>query len=112
MPHLKGLKLAHPVSSGNFEINLLVGADFYWDIVQDKIIRGDGGPTAVVARLQLWLGYLLCGPLKSKCVRNDVASILHLTASTNEEFHLQKFWSLESMSISPPGRPPPPKKNF
>ena len=29
MPHLKGLKLAHPVSSGNFEIHSLVGADFY-----------------------------------------------------------------------------------
>ena len=74
--------------------------------MQDKIIRGDGGPTAVQSRL----GYLLSGPLKSKCVRNDVASILHLTASTNEEFHLQKFWSLESMGISP--QVDPPEKEF
>ena len=106
MPHLKGLKLAHPVSSGNFEINLLVGADFYWDVVQDKIIRGDGGPTAVQSRL----GYLLSGPLKSKRVQNDVTSILHLAASTNEEFHLQKFWSLETMGISP--RLTPPRKGI
>ena len=97
MPHLKGLKLAHPVSSCNFEINLLVGADFYWDIVQDKIIRGDGGPTAVQSRL----GYLLSSSLNSKRVQNDVTSILHLAASTNEKFHLQKFWSFESMGISP-----------
>ena len=106
VPHLKGLKLAHPVSSGNFEINLLVGADFYWDIVQDKIIRGDGGPTAVQSRL----GYLLSGPLKSKRVQNDVTSILHLAASTNEEFHLQRFWSLESMGIFP--QIDPPEKEF
>ena len=108
MPHLKGLKLAHPVSGGNFEINLLVGADYYWDIVQNKIIRGDGGPTAV----QLRLGYLFSGPLKSNRVQNDVTSILHLAASTNEEFHLQKFWSLESIGISPQVDPPPPRKRI
>ena len=32
VPYLKGLPLAHPVSSAeNFEISLLVGADFYWN---------------------------------------------------------------------------------
>ncbi|XP_048577424.1 uncharacterized protein LOC116610191 [Nematostella vectensis] len=58
IPDLKGFKLAHPVSSGNFEINLLIGADHYWDIVQDKIIRGEEGPTAMQSKL----GYLLSGP--------------------------------------------------
>jgi len=30
MPHLQGLKLAHPVtSSKNFTISLLIGADYY-----------------------------------------------------------------------------------
>jgi hypothetical protein len=48
LPHLKGLKLAHPVQDGNFNIDLLIGADFYWDIVQDNIIRGEAGPTAVI----------------------------------------------------------------
>ena len=43
-PHLKGLKLAHPVpSSRNFEFNLLMDADYYWELVEDKIIRGGGG---------------------------------------------------------------------
>ena len=36
-PHLHGLQLAHPVVSDNkFEITLLVGADFYWNLVQEK----------------------------------------------------------------------------
>ena len=44
--HLQGLKLAHPVTSeDNFQISVLIGADFYWTFVEDKIVRGDG-PTA------------------------------------------------------------------
>ena len=57
--YLKGLPLAHPVSSAeNFEISLLVGADFYWNFIGDHVVRGDG-PTAVSSRL----GYVLSGPL-------------------------------------------------
>ena len=56
--HLSGLKLAHPfMEEGQFEISVLVGADFYWNIVQDDVVRGNG-PTAVQSKL----GYLLSGP--------------------------------------------------
>ena len=59
MPHLKGLHLAHPITENeNFEISILIGADYYWSFVQDHVIRGDG-PTAVESKL----GYLLSGPL-------------------------------------------------
>lgn len=54
MPHLKGLRLARPVSSGNFSIDLLIGTDHYWGIVQDTIIRREGGP-------------LLCNPSWVTC---------------------------------------------
>ena len=38
--HLKGLNLAHPVTSDKkFEISLLIGADHYWDIVEDDVIK-------------------------------------------------------------------------
>ena len=58
-PYLHGLPPAHPVrSDDNFEINLLIGADFYWNIVQDRIVCGNG-PTAVESKI----GYLLLGPL-------------------------------------------------
>ena len=57
--HLKGLNLTHSVTSDiKFEISLLIGADYYWDIVEDDVIRGNG-PTAVGSKL----GYLLSGPL-------------------------------------------------
>ena len=44
--YLTELKLAHTIEKGVFEIDMLIGADYYWSIVGDKIIRGPG-PTAV-----------------------------------------------------------------
>ena len=42
MPHLRGLKLAHPVTSNKtFTISLLIGTDYYWEFVQDTIIIRD-----------------------------------------------------------------------
>ena len=50
-PHLSGLHLAQPVTSTEqFTINLLIGADHYWDVVEDHIIKGKG-PTAMGSKL-------------------------------------------------------------
>ncbi|XP_063408992.1 uncharacterized protein LOC134692470 [Mytilus trossulus] len=60
--YLRGLKLAHTMTQqDSFDISLLVGADHYWDIVEDHIVRGNG-PTAVKSKI----GYLLSGPTYSK----------------------------------------------
>ena len=59
--YLHDLQLAHPITSEReFNISLLVGADNYWDIVGDHVIRGNG-PTAVDSKL----GYLLSGPIQN-----------------------------------------------
>ena len=59
LPHLRDLKLAHPVTSDDqFQISPLIGADHYWDIVENDIIRGPG-PTAAKSKI----GYLLSGPI-------------------------------------------------
>jgi len=106
MPHLRGLRLAHPVSSGNFSINLLIGADHYWDIVQDTIIRGDRGPTAMQSKL----GYLLSGPIGSRGKQDSATTILHIAAHKEEEFDVKKFWSIESLGKS--SNDDLPDKNF
>ncbi|VDI39958.1 Hypothetical predicted protein [Mytilus galloprovincialis] len=60
--YLHGLSLAHPVTDAeSFELTLLIGADFYWNIVQDKVIRGNG-PTVVSSKRR----YLLSGPVPVK----------------------------------------------
>ena len=50
-PHLRGLKLAHPITNiENFQVSVLIGVDYYWTLVEDKIVRGDG-PTAQQSKL-------------------------------------------------------------
>ena len=34
--HLEDFKFAHTIEKGVFEIDMLVGADYYWSIVEDK----------------------------------------------------------------------------
>jgi len=39
LPHLRELPLAQPVTTAeNFEISLLIGADYYWELVRDHIV--------------------------------------------------------------------------
>ena len=55
LSYLRGLKLAHSLTGEDiFSLSLLIGADKYWDIVGNRVIRGDG-PTAVQSKK----GYLL-----------------------------------------------------
>lgn len=97
LPHLQGLKLAHPISDEDlFEIDLLIGADHYWNIVEDHIVRGCG-PTAAKSKI----GYLLSGPVPSVGrYATPQTSILHvMTAHKQDEFKLEQFWDLESVGI-------------
>jgi hypothetical protein len=60
LTYLKGLKLVHTVSGyEDFDIEILIGADHYLDVVQHKVIRRYG-PTAILSKI----GYLLSEPLK------------------------------------------------
>ena len=100
LTHLRGLKLAHPITSDqSFDVSLLIGADHYWDLVEDHVIRGHG-PTAVASKI----GYLLSGPLQtsSGVSSTTVVNLLQTISSTKrDELDLEKFWSLEAMGISP-----------
>ncbi|XP_052699402.1 uncharacterized protein LOC128176925 [Crassostrea angulata] len=94
LSYLKGLKLAHPISSDEqFHISMLIGADYYWSIVGDRIIRGNG-PTAVESKV----GYLISGPIHSSGKQHS--GMFHILADHKvEEVDLEKFWKIESMGI-------------
>ena len=94
VPYLRDLQLAHPVTEDDsFEINVLVGADYYWTFIQDHIIRGDG-PTAVQSRL----GYLLSGPLLQP---SAAVNLVHVNFTTVDHQDLDAFWKTEASGISP-----------
>ncbi|XP_006811861.1 uncharacterized protein LOC100373153 [Saccoglossus kowalevskii] len=96
LPHLRGLKLAQPVSSiDSFTVSLLIGADFYWDFVEDHVIRGPG-PTAVSSKF----GYLLSGPIHQGISSETNTTTLHvMTHVYEEESKLQSYWDLETIGI-------------
>ena len=97
LPYLKRLQLAHPVTvREQFEVTLLIGADHYWEVVEDHVVRGPG-PTAVKSKLD----YLLSGPLvlpKTYC-KQLVATVLHVFEQLVQDTEL--FWTTESAAISP-----------
>jgi len=81
MPHLRDLKLAHPVTSEkNFAISLLIGTDYYWRFVKDHIIRSKG-PTAQGSKL----GYLLSGLLPTTMSETTSSALLQITSMTTVE---------------------------
>ena len=97
-PYHCGLSLAHTVGKNNdFEISLLIGADFYWNIVQDKIIWGNG-PTAMESKI----GYLLSGPHSSSHTETDgIDVLLHVRAIGMKGTNIAQFWDVEFTGTFP-----------
>ncbi|XP_071170914.1 uncharacterized protein [Mytilus edulis] len=93
LPHLRELKLAHSVqSTERFEIDLLIGADHYWDIIEDKVIRGKG-PTAVQSKI----GYLLSGPI-NKHINQSSAVLVNDISHKNTAIDNEKGKSTAKLS--------------
>ena len=97
LPYLQELPLAHPVTSDeNFHISILIGADYYWQIMQDRIVRNDG-LTAVESRL----GYLLSGPLPFPQLVYTTSSQVLTFSCITEDTDCDYFWRVESMGTTP-----------
>ena len=100
-PHLLGLELADFSSSESSQpVDLLIGADYYWELVTGSVCRGSNGPTAVHTKL----GWVLSGPSShvepNQCAVNlSVTHALHVETVTDEpscalEEQLKAFWEL------------------
>ena len=86
LPYLKDLHLNHAFSdSDDINISMLIGADVYWSIVQEAVIRGPG-PTAVQSKL----GYLLSGPLYN-----------YTTSTTSSVFYFSSASLYDSSDATP-----------
>ncbi len=111
-PHLRGLCLAeNPCSSKEVEVDVLLGADYYWNFVTNIMRRGASpGPVAIWTRL----GWVLSGPVITCTPKNPDRTSVNLTPThvlrvetstvqsenvpkLNNE--LAKFWDLETLGI-------------
>ncbi|XP_065061333.1 uncharacterized protein LOC135688421 [Rhopilema esculentum] len=113
-PHLNGLALADSVDVSNKRIDILIGADHYYDIVIGEVIKGSAGPVAISSKL----GWLLSGPVSFSndkafkvCSSNNVIKsnlVLDIIPSREEIVDesreivesLDRFWKHESMGIA------------
>ena len=67
--HLCDLQLADECSTPREEIDILIGSNFYWNIVMVEVVKADEGPVTVNSKL----GWLLSGPIDSQ----EVHSVSH-----------------------------------
>ncbi|KAL5475814.1 hypothetical protein EMCRGX_G025680 [Ephydatia muelleri] len=99
--HLNGLELADSGAINDaIEISMLIGADYYWEIVTGRICRGRSGPTAIETKL----GWVLSGPVPG--YNQEHTSVLFtahvLQTETSEaslDERLKSFWDLETLGI-------------
>ena len=89
-------------------MDILIGSDYYWNLVTGHTIRGSQSPTAV----HIKLGWVLSGIVGSghaeDLQRNNLVTT-HVLKCTTEpgsyeglEGELKKFWDLESLGVKPP----------
>ena len=106
--HLRDLPLADRAGGGVLAVSILVGADYYWSLVEGTLVRG--APWEPVA-LATKLGFVLSGPTMVMC-DNVHANTVNLTAThvlkvessviNHDDLaaELKKFWDYESFGIN------------
>ena len=108
--HLSQLELAD-YSDGDSEmsVDILIGADHYWNLTTGRTVRGESGPVAIHTKL----GWVLSGPTPFTGASPHSASLitshtLHVGISTPDvkslDDTLRSFWELEAMGIKDPGQ--------
>ena len=103
--HLSRLKLAdNSDGSTPMEVDVLIGSDFYWQLMTGDIRRGEEGPVALHSRF----GWVLSGPVSFP--NPEMSSVNLVTTHTLRvdtepeslwklDDHLHSFWNLESLGI-------------
>jgi len=107
--HSKDIVLPQCISEENLVIDILIGADQYWNIANGEVRRGESGPITVNTRF----GWTLSGPIENApcsdthSVNLAATHVLQIDARRDEmdvhemelEVKLQTFWEFESIGI-------------
>ncbi|XP_065654791.1 uncharacterized protein LOC136081405 [Hydra vulgaris] len=102
--HLKDLRLADShFAEGNVRVDILIGADFYWSIVDNEIIRGIEGPVAIKSKV----GFLLSGNIfgiSDSCgvFHSHILEIASEFCNDKTVFHnsMSSFWDSETIGTT------------
>ncbi|XP_064641263.1 uncharacterized protein LOC135496075 [Lineus longissimus] len=95
LPHLKDLKLAQSTDDAVISLDVLIGADYYWSVIGDNVVRGKG-PTAVSSVF----GYVLSGPTHEGPSAETRTAVMNIVTDISlEEKVMSNYWDLESIGI-------------
>ena len=112
-PHLDGLEIADAsvVTDSSSEIDILIGADHYYNVVKDKVRRGNEGPIVFDTKF----GWVLSGPADGFASDGSNHSMTHLVITKEDPllmespyqedenkaltYQLSKFWDVEAIGI-------------
>ena len=86
------------------EVDILIGADYYWELATGRVNRGEDGPIAVETKL----GLVLSGPVPTAESSCSLLTTHTLRVGSKEDKSLddtlQAFWKLELLVITSPGQ--------
>ena len=106
-PNLAGLTFAEDCE-GEVQVDILVGADQYWNLAIGEVIRGESEPTAIHTKV----GLVLSGPVhyqvpsSSTTINLTSTHVLKCQVTNHPDLdlldsNLERFWRLESLGIVP-----------
>ena len=75
-PHPSGLELADDCSE-DATVDMLIGADNYWNFVMGGVVRGASGPTAIHTKM----GWVLSGPTGATPMANQSTVVTNLSTT-------------------------------
>ncbi|KAH9637392.1 hypothetical protein HF086_012005 [Spodoptera exigua] len=84
--------LADPNFYSPYEIQLLIGADLFWELLNEGLIRLPTGPCLQNTKL----GWIISGPVQTKSLRINQIQC-NFTQTLNVQ--LKKFWELEEITM-------------
>lgn len=94
--HLRNLQLADIFPREAASVDLLVGADQYYKLVQGDVQKGrPGTPVATKSRL----GWLLSGPVSGSKKSEEMTAMLTVTKIDSSDDQLKRFWELDAIGI-------------
>ncbi|XP_065918882.1 uncharacterized protein [Dysidea avara] len=109
LTELQGFELAdHDPSSEGGKIDVLIGSDYYWEVVSGEIVRDVAGPVAMDSKF----GWVLSGPVRTRGrIQGFTTTSLVLQGSNaidpldpshsivNLNDELRRFWETEAIGI-------------
>ena len=99
--HLQSLNLADSGKLQQSGIDILVGSNYYWQVVTGDIVSGNCGPVAISSRF----GWLLSGPVSHPSTESNFHSLIVIGkdqyVSKNDHLiqMLKRFWDNEAVGI-------------